>query len=483
MPPKRPKRKTKIPAKQVQEKVGEGNARDTIILFADIMGASEVSNHKPPKEYFEFVKEFQNIFDDVCKKYLSRWYPAKEDQEYVFQARGDEGLLMICPKKERDTPLIVGEDVDVAVNIGLALKRRWLKSKENIKRITESKLLPIDIGIGIHLGPTWIYQDKKEEKPNNPCGYVPEGYAINLAKRIESHSRAGKYTNIFVSSAAHGAWRKLPDEYTYIFDEQQAIRPKGITRNIPLFEVKHHYLPTDWVELSSDVKQRGKSLLDPEEIDPDLLADARELNPTNIWLAEESIRSLMLKRFNDLKKSKRDEKKERKKAFKEACSIAEYLANSDQQDAGILLIQGLIEGECLEFESEREKYKRAMELSPVLPEPYWYTALSYSYQIFYELNFDTAKKIDDLNEQHKIYVGKALKHFKEANARSFMSAWIPYDYGCELIRWAKDGQLTEGIQMIQVASSLYKEEVAESIKQEEYLKNVIDDPRIKSLLI
>lgn len=483
MPRKRPSKKTTIPSQAPGVNAGEqdANVRDTIILFADIIGASEVSNHKTPKQYFEFVREFQQMFDRICEKYLGKWYP--DEKDYLFQARGDEGLLMIFPKSDQDNPRIPGQDVDVAVNIALALKREWIQSEDNVQRIRKSKLLPVDLGIGIHLGPTLLHKDDKiKSSSRNPGSYAPEGYAINLAKRIESHSRGGRYTNIFISGAAHGAWRRLPDEYTYIFDEEQSIEPRGITRKIPVFEVKHHFLPTDWYE-RSETRKRGKSLLDPDEVDPELLKAARELNPTNIWLTEESIRANMLKNYYDIPSRKRDNKEERKKAFKEARSIADYLASSDQQDAGILLIQGLIEGECHEFASERKKYERAMTLSPILVEAHWYTALSYSFEVADRLSFDTSLKITDLSDSDKELVENALKSFMEANGRSFMSAWIPFDYGCELIRWAEDDiQLNEGIQKIQLASKLFPEEVADAILEESYLDKVLDDPRIKSLL-
>jgi tetratricopeptide (TPR) repeat protein len=289
--------------------------------------------------------------------------------------------------------------------------------------------------------------------------------------------------NVYTSDAAYGEWRKLPDESTYIFDEQHIMRPKGITRNIPVFEVKHHYLPSDWTELS-EAQKRGNTLLDPEETDPKILRKARELNPTNVWLAEESIRAIMLKNFNDLKESKKQDESALMEAFQEARDIAGYLANSDQQDAGILFIQGLIEGECAQSENERNMYKRAIDLSPILPEPYWYTALSYSYEIGEKINFDTKIKKEDLDETYNSMVDEALKNYEEANARSFMSAWIPYDYGCELIRWSDDDtmQKNKGVQMIELASMRFPEEISEAIKTELYLNEILDDPRIQSLL-
>ena len=79
---------------------------------------------------------------------------------------------------------------------------------------------------------------------------------------------------------------------------------------------------------------------------------------------------------------------------------------------------------------------------------------------------------------------KSVKFLKDAHARSFQAAWITYDLGCELIRWAGDDEIqnNEGIHMIQSASGIFKKEVAEAIPDEPYLQSVLDDTRIKDLI-
>ena len=118
MPRKRPRNQQggSAPRKKI-----DPNVRNTIILFADIMGASEVSNHNSPEFYFGFTLKFQQTFCDCCKDYLKPWY--KDDLYYQFSARGDEGLLMIYPPAELELHRL-GEHVDTAINIALALKRR-----------------------------------------------------------------------------------------------------------------------------------------------------------------------------------------------------------------------------------------------------------------------------------------------------------------------------------------------------------------------
>ncbi|HXK33813.1 MAG TPA: hypothetical protein VNM91_07375, partial [Dehalococcoidia bacterium] len=65
------------------------------MLFADIIGCSEISNHKSLAAYNKFLDQFHAIFDEVTEEHKKTWY-APQDQPY-FKAgvRGDEGCLMI----------------------------------------------------------------------------------------------------------------------------------------------------------------------------------------------------------------------------------------------------------------------------------------------------------------------------------------------------------------------------------------------------
>ncbi len=350
------------------------DTRDTVIMFVDIVGASEVSNHKTPKEYSEFVEEFQHIFKSTCRQFVDEWYP--NECEYVqYDARGDEGLLMIYPPSAEGD---LSTDVDIAINIALALKGIWICSNGNSSRI-DSDLLPIDLAIGIHTGKTRLRSGP--ESKTNCGGWILEGYAINLAKRVESHSRAGKYTGILISEAAHGHLNYLSDEKVYVSDEPQRVPAKGISREIRGFEIMHHFLPTDWT--FSDPISRSKWLLkERKEEEVETLLKAKKINPTNTWLAEEFIRSSMFINYNKLRESERGDPQALKKAFSDAKETANYLAQGDQRDPGILMIQGLIDSECYDFPKERERYAQARKFSKQVAVLDWYEGYSYSHEIW-----------------------------------------------------------------------------------------------------
>lgn len=459
----------------------DDNERETVIMFVDIMGASEVSNHKSPKEYTTFVNSFQKLFTDVCKKYIKAWYPTKEEQHQIqYSARGDEGLLMIYRKETRNDPTL---DIDVAVNIALELKRQWLCSPVNRDRIN-SGLLPVDLAIGIHAGRTYIDQaEEKDVTIGNPGGLKLEGYAINLAKRVESHSRQGRFSHILLSEAAHGQLNYLADERTYLFDNPQVVSPKGISRDIRVYEVKHHFLVSDWIEESKQ-SRRAKTLLDPESVDIEVLEKALAINPTNLWLAEEYIRSSMLRNYNNLEPAERENPKALERAFRDASEKADRLAQGHQRDAGILFIQGLIEGECSHYARERDLYEEAIKYPEKLAEAYWYKGQSLSTEIWEESGKNLNLSKDELEPEYlRALVPEAIDSLKEATKRRSQAAWMLYDYGCELIRWAANQDERDlGIQHIELAVLRLPDSILEKIPNEPYLKNVQANQRIKQLL-
>lgn len=470
MPRKKTSKKQESVAKPAQI-VAEEHGRDTVILFVDIMGASEVSNHKNLKEYSEFVNTFQDLFMRVCKKYMNAWYEEGDLQYVRYSARGDEGVLMIF--RQTDQAGLSG-DIDAAVNIALALKREWLCLPDNSRRVTESGLLPVNLAVGIHAGMTYL--EKKQDK------LYPEGYAINLAKRVESYSRQGRFTHIFLSEAAHGYLNSLPDERLYLFDSSQGFSPKGISRDIRVYEVKHHYLPSDWKEQSDSASKRSKTLLDPASVSIEVLEKALRINPTNVWLVEEFIRSSMLREFIDMTPSQRKDDELLEKAYGRALEEANRLSQGDQRDAGALFIQGLIEGERGDYRNERDRYNDAIKYTDQLAEAYWYKAQSYSYQTWESVGGDLDVTIDDLNEEQKGWVRESEDCFRKAKIRRSNSAWIPFDYGCEIIRWAKSEQESAyGIEQIELAVSRL-DDVRDEIRDQPYLKKVLSDPRISNLL-
>lgn len=462
----------------VQEKV-PARERETVIMFVDIMGASEVSNHKNPADYARFVNSFQKLFNSVCKLYTEAWYDDDARQQMQYSSRGDEGLLMIYQPETLTDPTV---DIDVAINIAFELKRRWLCSEVNRERI-DSGLLPVDLAIGIHVGRTYL--EKSDTRPTgNPGGWLPEGYAINLAKRVESHSRQGRFSHILLSEAAQAQLNYLANERTYLFDKPQVISPKGISRDIRVYEIKHHFLPSDWAQ-ESDQSRRSKTLLDPKSVDCEVISKALSLNPTNLWMAEEFIRSSILINYNDLKVSERNDTKSLRRAFKDAQNRAALIAQGDQRDAGVLFIQGLVEGECDNGEAERKLYDEAINFREQLAEAFWYKGQSFSLEVYDRLDEDSKKPLSQIPKDLQKLVTEAIASLKMAKTMRSQAAWMLYDYACEIIRWAEndtDPEIEEGITDI-VAACHALPEIKDKIALEPYLEKVRSHPKIRKLLV
>ena len=437
-------------------------------MFADIMGASEVSNHKTPREYAQFVKEFQSLFRTICRLFSERFYEGKSD-DFSYTARGDEGLLMIHP---RGTGRTVSDHVDTAIHIALQLKRQWLCSKENERRIN-SGLLPIDLGIGIHAGRTYLSVGK------------PEGYAINLAKRVEGYSRQFGFSHILISEAAQGYLQSLPDETTYFLSPPRTITPKGISRDVRVFEVAHHFLPTDWKESQrSSVKSRTLLSCSPREVE--LLARALALNPTNRWLIEEFIRSQMLYAYRKLARAHRSNEDRLKRAFVPSMDAISLLSQTELRDPGVLLISGFLDGEVGDYDEEQKKYQTAIDIAE-LPEAFWYKAVSLSYEVF-DSGGSRRRAYDKLPDQLREKVEESITCYKEAKIRRPGSAWIPFDYGCELLKWQRnEDEIGEGITNLASAFSKLDqigsgELIRDAIRKEPYLRRWRNHPRVSAIL-
>ncbi len=454
--------------------------RNAVILFADIIGASEVSNHKTPAKYYDFVREFQNIFRatfEIIKKEIN------PDifhllQDFKLDTRGDEGILIIYLPYVDPKPYVEGRAVLLGLDFALELKRLWVNSEENIDRIKNYKLLPVDIGVGIHYGNVHRRKEpKRYDKIWNPLGFTPEGYAINLAKRVETESRNGRYTNIFVSEAAYGALQKYPTEKIYHFDEQQTMLPKGISHKIPVFELKHYHLGSDW---TLEIKPRVlNDELPGMKQGAKLLSDALKLNPTSIWLSETLIMTQMMlglnkliKRAKSLKQIKELKEEYFMKAFLDARETALQLTQNFPNDSIAILILGLVEGEQTDYESEKNRYEQAKLLDKNSPDIEWYEALSMSYQLDNQDSISSDSTFNDLSVDQEEKVKEIFQLFDQAISKHFISAWIPYDYACELLRWRRKKDMKKGWKFLRLAYKLLPDEVKDMATREPYLNGV-----------
>lgn len=451
---------------------GDSRQRRIVVLFADIVGASEVSNHKTLEQYNAFLGEFHSVFMEVTKDHKATWYKEHEQRYFNSSVRGDEGCVMILVPGRAD----LAADVDVAVNIGLDLKRRWLLSQDNANRIRKTGLLPTDLAIGINVGKAYI-----NDSPDGPFVYRPEGYAINLTKRIESASRAGQFTRVFVSEAARGELHFLRDEVTYTFAPQRSINPKGISRDIRVYEVKHHFLATDWSYYKEITRRTRAADFAPGAAEVGLARLAYQANPTNLWLAQEYMMlDMQYERARLEKKKNEGDKPEARKVYARAAQVCRRFATGELRDAGILAIAGFIAGESNNFTEEQRFYREAMDIDRYHPELHWYMAYSMSAELCVALDGEGNGDCEyqDLEPEQRAGVDEIFKFFETAIELQPQHSWMQYDLACELSRW---GHVERAISKLRGAIGL-NPSIRKVLMKEPYLARIRGDKRVKALM-
>jgi class 3 adenylate cyclase len=315
--------------KKRQSVIKSGWEGKIVILFADITGCSEISNHETLENYNKILQQFKSLFEEITDKHKQGFYNSGDNIYFNPQVRGDEGCLMIFRTAPGEvSPDLCADDIDTAITIALDFKRRWLLSEYNKEKINSGELTS-DIAVGIHFGRAWMNKTGDNE-------YQPESYAINLTKRIESHSREGVFTHIYISEAAYDRLCPLTDESTYTFDLPRLIKLKGISKGINVFEVKHHFLPTDWAD--ETIKDSRWRTFEPSTDDIEKIKKAHMANPANLWLLEECIMMQIQHLYEELlEQGKGEDVRSLEDAYREASYKARKLATSSMSDAVSLL--------------------------------------------------------------------------------------------------------------------------------------------------
>lgn len=167
-----------------------------LILFADVIDSSMYSSILGIVGYAENLLKFQKLFKTIGTEY----FKAEGRGSYwsTVDAKGDEGVIMFL------SPEIKPDDiVNKAVQFSFELKARMelVFKKAGIEDESPKKM---KLGIGIHYGQVAIVNTKGEVKGSSGIDDIShvEGYSINYAKRIESCSRLGKFSHIFLSKEA-----------------------------------------------------------------------------------------------------------------------------------------------------------------------------------------------------------------------------------------------------------------------------------------
>lgn len=206
------------------EKYDTSKIKNAVLLFADVINASVYSSILGYQKYAEKVLEFNKIFTETAERYFKK---EKTAENYCdINSRGDEGLIF-CINSENPSKLL-----NNIITFAFDLKTRIELLQDMDKPDSEIVPQKIKLGIGIHYGPVSILTNKEKKIIDDIVGY-----SINYAKRIESSSRIGKFSKIFLSKEANSLLVGNPiltTKYNYPL--------KGIKTEEEVYEISSAYL-------------------------------------------------------------------------------------------------------------------------------------------------------------------------------------------------------------------------------------------------
>jgi class 3 adenylate cyclase len=169
-----------LPTKPVELEVG--------ILFMDLIDSSVFASVLDLRRYAALLDSFHRTCIGQCRHFFDGFLEAKyhEGRDYSARIIGDELLVFLHSGRPHN-------DVYLLACLAATLKAAWLAAPLNRRRVARHQ--PVSqLSGGIHWGPVWA----------KPAGdrFDYAGYAINMAKRIEGHSRAGTRYRILLSDQA-----------------------------------------------------------------------------------------------------------------------------------------------------------------------------------------------------------------------------------------------------------------------------------------
>jgi class 3 adenylate cyclase len=205
---------------------------DALLLFTDIVDSSVYSSILGIERFARHVMLFQSLFEELGNQYF-RDKPSFEEQTVAWcqvASRGDEGIVFVVDPEEDGTEL-----VSKAIRFAFELKARMkiLHRKQEDVPPQEMK-----VAVGIHYGEVAVINRPKmiNDMYRNPIDKIL-GYSINYAKRVESSSRVGRFSRVFLSKEAADLISYLP-----IALHKHEVPLKGIQPNEDVYEVRSAFL-------------------------------------------------------------------------------------------------------------------------------------------------------------------------------------------------------------------------------------------------
>jgi len=183
--------------------LGDQVEKEMTILFSDIRGFTSLSEKMLPQENFNFINA-----------YLSRMEPIIHEHHGVIDKYIGDAIMALFPN-----------NADDAVRAALSM----LTNLANDSLAPNSKLPPLNIGIGIHTGHLMLGTIGGQ---NRMDGTVISD-AVNLASRIEDLTKIYG-TSLLISEETY---TKLEDPYQYNIRVIDATKVKGKSKTITIYEV------------------------------------------------------------------------------------------------------------------------------------------------------------------------------------------------------------------------------------------------------
>jgi len=171
---------------------------------------------------------FQTLFEELGKQYF-RDKPSFEEKITAWcqiESRGDEGIVFVVDPEEDGTSL-----VSKAIRFAFELKARM---KILHRKQVDIPPQEMKVAVGIHYSEVAVVNKPKmiEDVYRNPIDKIL-GYSINYAKRVESSSRVGRFSQVFLSKEAADLI-----SYLSIALHKHEVALKGIQSNDEVYEVR-----------------------------------------------------------------------------------------------------------------------------------------------------------------------------------------------------------------------------------------------------
>ncbi len=232
--------------------------QNALILFADIIDSSVYSSILGIEQYAEDLLNFHRRFEMLAEKHFNKTVL----NDFFIQAptRGDEGTVFCIAPQVPPEELIF----------------RAIQFAFELKAILELIMQPdtaldkaprkMTVGIGIHYGEVvTILKNGKIGGASSISDIAAiEGFSINYTKRIESGSRAGKFSKIFLSKSASAYLWDRP-----VVLQKHQIDLKNIAKYEDVYEVRSAFFKKMPLDYEPDIIEKFiiKYALEPLKID------------------------------------------------------------------------------------------------------------------------------------------------------------------------------------------------------------------------